>query len=252
MINDKDGHIPSPLIMFICTTLCHALQEWQKYTGVHPKASRSKLKADRPDRSNYFSHKNDGGQIASCCAVMGRKLLTLPGVAEMYTFLLNTWNTLPESYQQRVYNNTVATVKHQIQRAENPTPTVVISVEAARVDNAIILDYLASEVALEEPEIVSTDPNILIHNNCTNDELHFGMRGGSGDYEDESDESDHHHVIHSASRRERPVTELERVDLGTSEVNGYEGEDGDDGDVDADEEEESSQVDDGSTQNVED
>ena len=140
MINDKDGHIPSPLIMFTCTALRHALLEWQKNKGVHPKASKSKLKADRPDRSNYFNHKNDGGKIASCCAVTGRKLLTSPGVADTYTFLMNTWNTLPESYQQRVYNNTLATVKRQIQQAENPTPAVVISVEAARVDNAILLD----------------------------------------------------------------------------------------------------------------
>jgi len=42
---------------------------------------------------------------------------------------------------------------------------VVISVEAARGDNAILLDYLASEVALEESEIGRTDPNILIDNN---------------------------------------------------------------------------------------
>jgi hypothetical protein len=76
-------------------------------------------------------------------------LLTLPGVADTYTFLMNTWNTLPESYQQRVYNNTLATVKHQIQQAENPTPAVVISTEAASVDNAILLDYLTSKVALE-------------------------------------------------------------------------------------------------------
>jgi len=68
---------------------------------------------------------------------MGRKLLTSPGVADTYTFLMNTWNTLPESYQQRVYKNTLATIKHQIQQAENPMPAEVISVEAARVDNAI-------------------------------------------------------------------------------------------------------------------
>jgi hypothetical protein len=256
MINDKDGHIPSPLIMFTCTALRHALLEWQKNKGVHPKASKSKLKADRPDRSNYFNHKNDGGKIASCCAVTGRKLLTSPGVADTYTFLMNTWNTLPESYQQRVYNNTLATVKRQIQQAENPTPAVVISVEAARVDNAILLDYLASEVALEEPEIGSTDPNIPIDNNCTDDELHFGMPGGSRDFEDEVDESDDRDAIPTASQRRRPATELERFDLGTSDVDGYEGEDGDDADADADadadEEEESSQVDDGSTQNVED
>jgi hypothetical protein len=64
MINDKDGHIPSPLIMFTCTALHHALLEWQKNKGVHPKASKSKLKADRPDRSNYFNYKNDSGKIA--------------------------------------------------------------------------------------------------------------------------------------------------------------------------------------------
>jgi len=238
--------------MFTCTALRHALLEWQKNKGVHPKASKSKLKADRPDRSNYFNHKNHGGKIASCCAVTSSKLLTSPGVADTYTFLMNTWNTLPESYQQRVYINTLATVKRQIQQAENPTPAVVISVEAVRVHNAILLHYLASKVALEEPEIGSTDPNIPIDTNCMDDELHFGMPGGSGDYEDEGDESDDCDAIPTASRRRRPSTELERFDLGTSDVDGYEGEDGDDADADVDEEEESSQVEDGSTQNVED
>ena len=78
---------------------------------------------------------------------------------------MNTWYTLPESYQQRVYNNTLATVKRQIQQGENPTPAVIISTEAETVDNAIIPYYLSSEVALEEPEIRSTDENIPIDNN---------------------------------------------------------------------------------------
>jgi hypothetical protein len=52
-----------------------------------------------------------------------------------------------------VYKNTIATVKHQIQQAENPTPAVVITVDAAAENNAMLLDYLTSEVALEEPEI---------------------------------------------------------------------------------------------------
>jgi hypothetical protein len=82
MIDDMDGHIPSPLIMFTCTALRHALLEWQKNKGVHPNASKSKLKADSPDRSNYFNCKNDGGKIVSCCAVTGRKLITTPGVAD--------------------------------------------------------------------------------------------------------------------------------------------------------------------------
>jgi len=124
---------------------------------------------------------------------------------------------------------------------------VVISVEATRVDNAILLDYLTSEVALEEPEIGSTDANIPIDNKCTDYELHFGMPGGSGDFEDEGDESD---AIPTASRRRRAATELERFDMATSDVDWYEGDDGDE--EDADEEEDASQADDGSTQNVED
>jgi hypothetical protein len=114
---------------------------------------------------------------------------------------MDTWNTLPESYQQRVYNNTPATVKRQIQQVENPTPAVVISTEAGSVDTAILLDYLTSEVALEEPEIGRTDPNIPIDNNCMEDELHFGIPGGSGDYNDEGDKRDGHNTIHTASRR---------------------------------------------------
>jgi hypothetical protein len=83
---------------------------------------------------------------------MGRKLVTSPAVAEMYTSLPNTRNTLLESYQQSVYKNTLATVKGKIQQAEIPTPAMVISVEAAFVDNAIHLDYVMSEEALEEPD----------------------------------------------------------------------------------------------------
>jgi hypothetical protein len=142
IIDDKEGHIPSPLIMFTCIALRHALLEWQKNKSVHPKASKSKLKVDRPYRSNYYNYKNDGGKIASCCAATGRKLLTSPGIADTYTFLMNSWKTLPESYQQRVYKSTLATVKRQIQQAENPKPAAVISPEAAGVHNAILLDYL--------------------------------------------------------------------------------------------------------------
>jgi len=138
---------------------------------------------------------------------MGPKLLTSPGIADTYTFLMNTWNTLQawntlqESYQHRVYKNTLSTVKRQIQQVENLTPAVVIILEAARVDNAIIVDYCTSEVALEEPDIGSTDPNIPIDNNCTDDKLHFGIPGGGRDYEDEGDESDERDAILTASRR---------------------------------------------------
>ena len=252
MINENDGHIPLPPIMFTCTALRHALLEWQKNKGGHPKASKTKLKANRADRSNSFNHKDDSGKNRSCCTTTGPKLLTSPGIAETYTFLMNTWNTLPESYQQRVYNNTLATVKRQIQQAENPIPAMVISTEALSVDNAILLDYLTSEVALEKADIGSTGPNIPIDNNCTDDEWHFGMPGGSGDFEDEGAESAQRDAIPTASRRQQPTTELGRLHLGITDVDRYEGEHGDDTDAVADEEEEASQPDDRSTQNVED
>jgi len=149
-----------------------------------------------------------------------------------------------------VYKTTVATVKRQIHWAENPTPAEVISTEAARVDNAILLDYLASEVALEEPGIGSTDPYIPIDNNCMDDKLRFGMPGGSDDYNYEGDEVDVSSAIPTASHRRRATTVLQRFDLGTSDVDGYQGDHGDRLDEDADEE--ASQADDGSTQNLED
>jgi hypothetical protein len=111
-------------------------------------------------------------------------------------------------------------------------------VDAPRVDNAIRLDYWACEVAREEHLIGSTDPNIPINNNCTDDELHFGMPGGSGDYEEAGDDSGVRYAMPTASQQRLPVTELERFDLGTSDVDGYEGEDGDD--ANADEQEEAS------------
>ena len=95
MIDNKDGHITPPLILFTCTGLRHALHKWQKNKGVHLKASKSKLKVERPEHSNYFNWMNDGGKNASCCAATGRKLLTSPGVADTDTYLTNTWNTLP-------------------------------------------------------------------------------------------------------------------------------------------------------------
>jgi len=165
---------------------------------------------------------------------------------------MNTWNTLPESYQQRVYKNTLATVTRQIQQAVNPTPAMVISVKAAHVHNSILPDYLTSEVALEAPEIGTTYPSIPVDNNCTHDELHFGMPGGSGDHKDEHEESDERDAIPTASWGRRPTPELERFDLGTSDNDGYGCENGNDADADVDVEEEASQADDESTQNVED
>jgi hypothetical protein len=59
---------------------------------------------------------------------------------------------------------------------------VVIRVEAAGADNDNLLDYLTSEVGLEEPEIESTDPNILIDHNCKDGKLHFEIPWDGGDY----------------------------------------------------------------------
>jgi len=101
-------------------------------------------------------------------------------------------------------------------------------------------------VVVKEPEIGSTDLNILIGNNSMDVELHRGMPAASGDFEDEDDKSNECDAIPTASWRRGATTELETLCLGTSDVKGYEGMDGND----ADGEEAASQPDDGSTQNV--
>jgi hypothetical protein len=122
--------------------------------------------------------------------------------------------------------------------------------EAARVENAILRKYLNSEVALEDHEIRRTDPNMMKDHNWRDDELHFRMPEGCGDYQDKGDQREVCDVIPSARQRRRPTTALERMDLGTSEVDGYEGKDGDD--ANADGEEEASQPNNESMQNMED
>ena len=130
---------------------------------------------------------------------MSRESLTSPGVAHTYTFLMNTWSTLLQSYQQRVYKSTLLTVKRQMQNAENPTPAGVISFEAACVHYSSFLDYLACEGVLEGPEIGSTDQNIPVEHPCTDNALHSRMPGGSGDYKDEGDDSAERDAIANSS-----------------------------------------------------
>jgi hypothetical protein len=90
---------------------------------------------------------------------------------------MNTWNALPVSYKQRVYKNTLATVKRQSQQADSPTPGKVIGTEAAYVANSILLDYFSCKVVHKEPEIGSTYHNIPKDNYCIDDKLDFGMPG---------------------------------------------------------------------------
>jgi len=97
---------------------------------------------------------------------------------------MDTWQTLLESYQYRVYKNTLTTVRRQIEQMENTMHAVKISIGTVCIGNALRLDYLSSEVVLEEHEIGYTDPNIQIDNNCLEDALHFGIPRGSRDYED--------------------------------------------------------------------
>jgi hypothetical protein len=59
-------------------------------------------------------------------------------------------------------------------------------------------------------------------------------------------------ILTASRRRRRAATELERFDLGTSAVDGYEGDNGDNADADADEEEAASQADDGLMQTLKD
>ena len=163
------------------------------------------------------------------------------------TVLMNTWNTPLESYQQRVYKNSLATVKRQIQQVENPMPAVVLSVEVVHVDNAVLLDNLTFGVVLEETDSWSSNPNIPTDNNCMNDKLHFGLPGCGRDYKDEGGKSVEGNAFPTASCRNRDTTKLVRFDQGTGDVNGYEGADG--YNAGADELEQAPQADNGSTQN---
>ena len=83
-----------------------------------------------------------------------------------------------------------------------------------------------------------------------NDELYFGMPGNSRDYEDDCDEGDKRDIIPTTSRQGWDLTELERIDLGTGNLDRYEGGNGNDADTNL--EEETLLADDESTQNVED
>jgi hypothetical protein len=79
-------------------------------------------------------------------------------------------------------------------------PAMVFSMEAACVDNAILLDYMTSKVVLEEPEIGRTDSHIPIDNDFIYDKQHFAMAGGSEDYEDEGDRNIELDAIPTSSR----------------------------------------------------
>jgi hypothetical protein len=168
---------------------------------------------------------------------------------------------------------------------------MVISLEAARVNNAILLEYLAPELALEEPEIGSTDPNIPIDKIARMKNIISGCQGAAGimkmkvmkvtiampSPQPAGDDGPRRNSrgltwepVMSTGMRARIATmwmqmrmrmtnhhkstmdqrRMCRTELGPSYVDGYGGEDGND--ADAYEEDEASQADDGSTQNVED
>jgi hypothetical protein len=65
-------------------------------------------------------------------------MLKSSGVSDTDTSVMNPWNTLPESYQQRVYKNTLRTVKRQIKYDENPTLAVVINMGVELINIAVV------------------------------------------------------------------------------------------------------------------
>jgi len=66
---------------------------------------------------------------------------------------MNTEITVLEGYYQGAYKNTLATIKHLTNQVVHLTPYMIITIDAVPVDNAMQLDYLAPDVALEEPNI---------------------------------------------------------------------------------------------------
>jgi hypothetical protein len=56
MINDKDSHIPLPLIMLTCTVLPHALLEWQRRKVISRKlAIESRTRTDLLTRTTLIT-----------------------------------------------------------------------------------------------------------------------------------------------------------------------------------------------------
>jgi hypothetical protein len=129
-------------------------------------------------------------------------------------------------------------------------PDEVIGTDAVRVDNPILLDNLTSTVVREEHEIKSTDQNIPMKLNCTNEKLHVAMPACCENSDDQGDKIDDRHAISTTILRQQAATNSKWFDLVTSDVNGNEGDDGDD--ADADEEEEASQTNNGLTHTLED
>jgi hypothetical protein len=105
--------------------------------------------------------------------------------------------------------------------------SVVISMEAAGVVNAILLVYITFAVTPEEPQIGSPNPIIPIDNYCLDDKLHFAIQGGSRDYKAEVDQNDICNPIRFVSWGRRAGTELERLNMRTTTVGGEEGNGGD-------------------------
>jgi hypothetical protein len=133
------------------------------------------------------------------------------GIAATNTIMMNTWNILPESYQQRVYIITSATVKGRNRQVENQLAAVVIRIEAAHVDNVIPHYRLTSNVGLHDLEIRRTDPNITTDNYCMDFKIPCGMPQGNGEYENKGDKSNQYDTIPTISGLQWAGSELERL-----------------------------------------
>jgi hypothetical protein len=120
---------------------------------------------------------------------------------------MNTWNTQLESCQLRVYQNTPATFQRQIRQGENPTAAVIFCMDAGCVGNAILLNNLTSEVALDDPVIRTTNSYTPLDNNHHDGNMHFGMPGGSRDQEDEGDTGDEDDDISTISQQRQTATD---------------------------------------------
>jgi hypothetical protein len=79
--------------------------------------------------------------------------LTQSRGVEVYRYLMNTWNGLPDAYRTRVYQNTLAAVKVRIIDADSTTHDVPIPTAAAVVDPLLLDDFLVSEPPLQQPTI---------------------------------------------------------------------------------------------------
>jgi hypothetical protein len=100
-------------------------------------------------------------------------------------------------------------------------PAVFIYVKGAFMDNAILLEYLTSNVAVTKPEIGCTHITVMVNSQFRDDKLYIWMAGDSGDFENDGDTIKELNAFPTPSLRRLTITEHESFYMGNGDIQGY-------------------------------